>query len=147
MYELTIHDSASDDLEEIIATDEDVGLKIFRLVEELQDDQDLLDRLSQRDYGGWPKHPQPRNAFFNTGMWGKAQGAQMNLWRLRFFDREISGYRLIYAFFPPQSYILLAIAKKAEVENLNDENFNYELCHPISKRIRKDYEKLAEDFW
>ena len=147
MYELIIHDSASDDLEAIIATDEDAGLKIFRLIEELQDDQDLLDRLSQRDYGGRPSSPKPRNAFFNTRMWGKAQDAKMNLWRLRFFDREVSGYRLIYAFYPQSTYIVLAIAKKAEVENLNDENFDYELSHPTSKRIRKDYEKLAEDFW
>ena len=72
----------------------------------------------------------------------------MNLWRLRFFDQEIEGYRLIHAFFPAENqYQLLAIVEKADYGIIHDERFNYELTHPISIRIAGAYQALVDRAW
>ncbi|WP_165493853.1 hypothetical protein [Azotobacter chroococcum] len=145
MYEFIIHDDATGDLQDVLRTNRAAGLRLAKLLQQLQADQDLLDRLSQRDYGGSPARPRPRNAIFNTGFWVAAQDNGMNLWRLRYFDELVEGYRLIYAFLPPEDqYILLAIAEKAEYQAENDERFNYELSHPLSVRITAAYRVLAD---
>ncbi|EGH46329.1 MULTISPECIES: hypothetical protein [Pseudomonas syringae group] len=148
MYSLIIHDDASGDLRQIIATNRSAGLKLVQVLGQLRVDQDALDRLSQVDWGGSPAWPKPRTAKFNTGPWGAAQKANMNLWRLRFFDDEILGYRIISAFFPRENqYQILAIVEKADFGAIHDERFNYELSHPISIRIASSYRELVNNFW
>lgn len=145
MYELIVHDDASKDLREILPRDRACGLKLAKLIQQLKADQDLLDRLTQNGYGGRPNHPQPKNAQFNTGMWGAAQSDNMNLWRLRPFHLDTLGYRFIYAFFAPNTYIVLAIVEKAQHGDSNDERFNYELSHPISQRIQNAYRRIEDE--
>lgn len=148
MYEFIVHDDAAADLEEIIQQDEVAGLQLLQLIEQLDADQDLLDRLSQRDYGGTPTRPVPRTAFFNTGMWVAQQAVGLNLWRMRFFGRDVNGYRLVYAFFPADRYILLGIAEKKPIDATDDdERFDYELSHPISRRISNAYWRLVDGEW
>lgn len=148
MYEFIIHDDASGDLRDVLRADRIAGLRLAKLLQQLQVDQDLLDRLSQQDYGGSPNHPRPRNAQFNTGMWVAAQNKGMNLWRLRYFDNAVQGYRLIYAYLPQgNQYVLLAIAEKAEHQAKNDDRFNYELTHEISVRITVAYRSLVDGDW
>lgn len=148
MYKFIIHDDATADLRLIIAKDRRAGLRLHQLLGQLRVDQDALDRLTQTDWGGSPARPRPRDAKFNTGPWGAAQKASMNLWRLRFFDQEIEGYRLIHAFFPAENqYQLLAIVEKADYGIIHDERFNYELTHPISIRIAGAYQALVDRAW
>ncbi|NDZ09111.1 hypothetical protein G3I72_17610 [Pseudomonas aeruginosa] len=54
MYELIVHDDATADLRGILASNRRKGLKLVALIQQLQDDQDLLDRLTQSDYGAVP---------------------------------------------------------------------------------------------
>lgn len=145
MYELIVHDDASMDLREILSKDRPCGLKLAQLIQQLKADQDLLDRLTQNGYGGWPNRPQPKSARFNTGMWGAAQSDQMNLWRMRPFHLDILSYRFIYAFFAPNTYIVLAIVEKAQYGDSTDERFNYELSHPISRRIQNAYRRIEDE--
>lgn len=145
MYELIVHDDAAADLRAILSTDRANGLKLAKLIQQLQVDQDLLDRLTQHKYGGSPNGPRPKNATFNTGMWRAAQDDDMNLWRLRPFQVDILDYRFIYAFFAPNTYIVLAIVEKAQHGNSIDERFNYELSHPISKRIQSAYRSIEDE--
>ncbi|WP_288079000.1 hypothetical protein [Pseudomonas sp.] len=146
MYEYIIHNDATADIKAALQRDRKTGLRIFKAAQQLRDDQDAMDRLTQRDWGGSPNRPRPKTATFNTGPWVEAQDAQMNLWRLRFFDEELAGYRFIHAFFPAYNrYVLLAVVEKAEFGMIHDERFNYELKHPISKRIANSYERLVEE--
>lgn len=147
MYEFIIHNDASSDIRGVIARDRAIGLRLFQAVQQLRADQDLLDRLTQTDWGGSPARPKPKTATFNTGPWGAAQQANMNLWRLRFFEDDLEGFRLIHAFFPAVNrYVLLAAVEKAEFGAIHDERFNYELKHPVSLRIAKAYRALVDDF-
>jgi hypothetical protein len=145
VYELIVHDDASADLREILSTDRTNGLRLARLIQQLQADQDLLDRLTQQKFGGSPNAPRPKYATFNTGMWRAAQDNDMNLWRLRPFHVDILDYRFIYAFFAPDTYIILAIVAKAQHGDRNDERFDYELSHPISKRIQSAYRSIEDE--
>ncbi|QHD05505.1 hypothetical protein [Pseudomonas sp. R76] len=148
MYEYIIHNDATADIRGVIAEDKEQGLIVYRAVQQLRDDQDAMDRLTQMDWGGSPKWPRPKTATFNTGPWVEAQNAQMNLWRLRFFDEDLAGYRFIHAFFPTENrYVLLAVIEKSEFGVIHDERFNYELKHPISQRIASSYKRLVEGLW
>lgn len=145
MFELIVHDDATDDLRGILASDRPSGLRLAKLLQQLKADQDLLDRLTQNNYGGRPSAPRPKNATFNTGMWLAAQDDDMNLWRLRPFHFEVLDYRFIYAFFAPSTYIVLAIVEKAQHGDSTDERFNYELSHPISKRVQDAYRRIEDE--
>lgn len=145
MYELIIHDDATADLREIAELNRPAAIRLGRFLQELRNDQDLLDRLTQNGFGGRPNAPRPKEAKFNTGFWVAAQNQGMNLWRLRHF--EVLDYRVIYAFLAPETYIVLGIAEKAEHDNPDDERFNYELDHPIAIRIKKAYRALEDELW
>lgn len=147
MYEFIIHNDASSDIRKAIDCNRTVGIRLFKAVQQLRADQDALDRLTQNDWGGSPARPRPRNAKFNTGPWGAAQKANMNLWRLRFFEDDLEGFRLIHAFFPALNrYVLLAVTEKAVFGEIHDERFNYELEHPVSIRIAQAYQALVDEF-
>lgn len=140
MYELITSDEATVDIEEILSESEDAGLRIFALIEQLETDQDLLDRLCQDGYGGKPWSP-AQGAVVNIGQWVMAQRRGMNIWRMRDFELTKMGYeyRLIYAFNPKESqYIILAIAKR---------DFNYHESHPITQRIFAAYKRLESEQW
>ncbi|MBP8218122.1 MAG: hypothetical protein KAX48_00680 [Aeromonas sp.] len=145
MYELIIHDDATADLRSMMERNRSAAIKLARFLQELRGDQDLLDRLTQNGFGGRPNAPSPKQARFNTGIWVAAQDQGMNLWRMRHF--EVLDYRVIYAFFAPETYTVLGIVEKAEHGNPDDERFDYELDHPITKRIKKAYQALEDELW
>lgn len=145
MYEFIIHDDTVGDLERLAATDSPAFYELVALFEQLEDDQDLLDRLTQKDYGGWPSRPTPRTALFNVNTWGAAQAKNLNLWRMRGFESSCAKYRCIYAFFPtPGTYIVLGVGIKTDIANTMDE-FDYETDSPLSKRIIEAYNRLVEE--
>lgn len=145
MYEFVIHTEAAADLREILAKDPAAGRKIALLVSQLRDDQYLLDRLNQHDYGGTPANPRPKHAKLNVSWWVAARNINLNLWRMRFFDQDTLGYRLVYAYRPNiDQYILLGIVEKADMNDPTDERFDYELNHPVAIRILAAYRSLDD---
>lgn len=140
VYELIPHNDLLIDLKRILVTDPQVVYRTRELIEELRSNQDLLDRLSQQNYGAWPNKPK-KDAFFNVKMWAEAQKNGLNLWRLRDLSLAEKGleYRLIYAFLPQKKqYFVLAIVEK---------NFDYDTNHPVSRRIFATYRSLEEFSW
>lgn len=129
-YFLVVHKHAAADLQGIRQTSEEAARRIGALLHELKCDPDLLDRLTQQGYGA------EGTSTFNICMWGGEQKRGRNLWRLKIWDLERAGlkYRIVYAFEPKlQRYKILAIAPR---------DFDYDEAHPLTQRIRADYDKV-----
>lgn len=130
MLSLVIHKDAGADIAEIREDDPKTARRIAALVIELKGDQDLLDRLTQRDYGAH------RTEKFHVDKWVMEQRNDRNLWRVKLWDLEDQGikYRIIYAFQPElKRYAILAVAPRS---------FNYDEKHPLTQRIRIAYDAL-----
>lgn len=131
MLALSIHEHAEDDIEELWKNCPKAAARITIILQELEGDQDLMDRLTQHDYGKYDK-----SAPFNISKWFEQYNQDRDIWRLTIWDLEKSGlqYRVIYAFIPNKKHhYILAIAPR---------DFNYEASHPITNRIIEDYNDL-----
>lgn len=130
MIALFVHDDAKADLLALRDSEPQAAGRILALLEQLEGDTDLLDRLTQHDYG---TH---HSADFQVSKWLEQWNRGRDLWRLKIWDLEDKGlrYRIVYAFQPrKQHYHVLAIAPR---------EFNYDTSHPISQRILRAYEEL-----
>lgn len=130
MDSLRIHDDAAADLELLWEEAPVAAARIAVLLQELEGNQDLLDRLTQHDYG---LH---QSADIHISKWFEHWNKGRDIWRTKVWDLEDKGlmYRIIYAFMPStHEYHVLAIAPR---------DFNYETDHPITKRILAAYESL-----
>ncbi|EKT4497411.1 hypothetical protein QEM27_005236 [Pseudomonas putida] len=138
VFVLIPHEDIEQDFERLDLIDPAIGDQAGALIQQLLDDPELVDDLLRDGYGGTPRNPAP-SAIFNVRTWGDAQRVGMNLWALRDFELSLAGfeYRIVYAVFPrcEQIYIL-AIVERA---------WNYDLSHPISRRIVATYRSLEED--
>jgi len=127
---LFVHDDATADLEALWETEPQAAARIADLLEQLEGDSDLLDRLTQHDYGAY------HSADFHVSKWQEHWRKGRDLWRLKVWDLEDKGlrYRVVYAFKPrEQHYHVLAIAPR---------EFDYDTSHPISQRILRAYQEL-----
>lgn len=134
MIALVVHDHAYADLEALWAERPKAAGRIAALLEELDGDPDLLDRLTQHDYGA------NHSADFHVSKWQEHWRKGRDLWRLKVWDLEDQRlrYRIVYAFIPgKQRYHVLAIAPR---------EFNYDTSHPISQRILRAYKELRENY-
>lgn len=129
-----MHDDATADLEALFKEKPKVAGRIVALLEELDADPDLLDRLTQHDYGAH------READFHVSRWQEHWRSGRDLFRLKVWDLEDKRlrYRIVYAFIPSkQHYHILAIAPR---------KFNYDPLHPISRRLLRAYEELRDGY-
>ncbi|MCP5427457.1 MAG: hypothetical protein H6964_12025 [Chromatiaceae bacterium] len=131
MIALFVHDNAKADLLALRDSEPQAAGRILALLEQLEGDPDLLDRLTQHDYGAYS------SAEFHVSKWQKQWRKGRDLWRLKVWDLDKKGlrYRIIYAFIPSkQHYYILAITPRRD--------FDYEERDPISQRILRDYQEL-----
>ena len=129
VYSLVIHDDAQDDLDQIFTLNEAVAADIAVFFEEIDGNQDLLDRLVSRGYCNY-EDPQ-----FNVDEWQKTRATKFNLWRVRLlWLQDASDYRIIYAFHTIEyRYYVLAILQR---------DFDYDTNNPRVKRIFETYDAL-----
>ena len=130
MIHLFVHVDAETDLENLWVVAPSAAARISVLLEELEGDQDLLDRLTQHDYGNY------RSADFHVSKWLDQWNKGKDLWRLKVWDLEEKGlkYRVVYAFLPRKSqYHVLGIVSR---------DFDYDPRHELSRRIIAAYENL-----
>jgi mRNA-degrading endonuclease RelE of RelBE toxin-antitoxin system len=126
MYSILIHEDAENDLELLATSDLKAAATIYSLLEELNGDQDLLDRLLQH---GFRNEEIDISKFY--ALWKHG-----SIWRLKVIELERLGirYRIIYAFVPRERrYYILAIAPR---------DFNYDPKHATTKRILQAYKEL-----
>lgn len=129
VYSLVIHDDAQTDLDQIFAANQAVAGDITVFLEEINGNQDLLDRLVSRRFCNY-EDPQ-----FDVDEWQKTKVTKFNLWRVRLLWLSgASDYRIIYAFHTIEyRYYVLAILKR---------DFDYAISNPRVKRIFKIYDAL-----
>jgi len=130
LFKLFVHDDAGGDLEQLWQNAPIAAARIAVLLEELEGNQDLLDRLTQHDFGAH------QSADIHVSKWHEQWRKGKDLWRLKVWDLEDKSlrYRIVYAFVPGKKhYHVLAIAPRT---------FNYEPAHKLTKRILKAYEAL-----
>jgi hypothetical protein len=127
---LYVHDDAKADLLALREREPEAAGRILALLEQLEGDADLLDRLTQHDFGAYHSED------FHVSKWQDQWRKGRDLWRLKVWDLEDKGlrYRIVYAFQPRKHhYHILAIAPR---------EFDYDENHPISRRILKTYQEL-----
>lgn len=95
MIALFVHDDASADLEGLWESDPRAAARIAVLLEELEGDLDLLDRLTQHDYG---VH---HSADFHVSKWFEHWNRGRDLWRLKVWIWRTRGSGI--ALFTPSS--------------------------------------------
>lgn len=130
MLRLLVHPDAQRDLEKLWDEAPVAAARITVLLEELEGNPDLLDRLTQHDFGAYGSDR------FHVSKWFAQWNTGKNLWRLKVWDLEDQGlrYRVVYAFMPrPQDYSVLGIVPR---------EFNYEPSHELTRRILAAYEDL-----
>lgn len=131
MSELFIHDDAENDLLEMrkCQLSRQAASDIYALLEEIGNDEDILDRLTQ-DHFGERGHDK-----FHIRQWIEQQRQGNNMWRLKYFGRL--KYRVIYAFIPEDhNYHIIGVVPR---------EFNYERTHPLTKRMVRAYKALRDD--
>jgi len=127
---LFIHNDAEDDLERLWDSEPVAAAQVAALLEELEGNTDLLDRLTQQDFGAYGLED------FHVSEWKEQQRKGRNLWRLKIWDLEDKGirYRIVYAFMTrQQDYSVLGIVPR---------DFNYDASHELTRRIVAAYENL-----
>ncbi|MEE4384012.1 MAG: hypothetical protein V2J02_18585 [Pseudomonadales bacterium] len=120
---------------EIAQDDPMAAACLATIVEQLEADQDLLDRLTQQSYGHGPRD------LFDVSRWQRLwkRPHEKDLWRLKSFQTEVRSYRIIYAFSPTSmEYCILAFVYRPD--------FDYDdPAHPITERVLAAYELLREN--
>jgi len=130
VYYLFIHDDAKADLVDIRAVDMSTAARLLVLLQELRSNQDLMDRLTQHDYGAYGTED------FHVTKWLEQWNQEKNLWRLKYWELETGKhkYRIVYAFIPSKHhYHVLGVLPR---------DFNYDANHELTKRILNAYEDL-----
>ena len=130
MPTLKLHSDARSDLESIYREDRAASARLLAMLQQIAADPDLMDRLTQHDYGAYETQT------FHVSRWQGQWQKGKNLWRLKNWDLEAQGlrYRVIYAFRPrQQEHIILGIVPR---------DFNYDSNHPVSQRIFTAYDHL-----
>lgn len=131
MFYLHVHNNATRDIKHISIKDMDTAKQLAALIEQIRNDQDLLDRLTQNNYGI------NQTANFNVSQWYGQQRQDRNLWRLKDWDLINQGlqYRIVYAFTPINTYHVLAVLHRNELDYDDETNL-------YTSRIISDYDEL-----
>lgn len=132
MFSLLIHMHAATDLRSLMRADREGAGRILALLEQIQADQRLLDRLTDHGF---------ENKAFNVSRYQAFYRKGYNLWRLKIWDlgNRLLPYRVIYAFHPVSTvnrtprYLVLGVIHR---------EFDYEPDHPFTIRILDDYNAL-----
>lgn len=125
--------NAANDILEIAAKDSKGAAGVFALINEMNSNELLQDMMLER---------KGLNVPWSSQRWLEAYKEGYNLYRIKEVDFKgfsTNKYRVIYGYITEKSwrtecYVILAVVER--------DKFNYELHHPISKRIISDYEGL-----
>lgn len=132
MYRLFVHRDAQGDLERLYVADPVAAARVVALLESIAADQDLLDRLTQHDFGAY------RSAEFHVSKWYSQWNKGKDLWRLKTWDLEEQRlqYRVVYAYVPgSRRYHVLGVLHRNQVKYDDPSD-------PYTKRILRAFDAL-----
>lgn len=136
MRTLQFHRDASADLEAIRLVHPEVAASIGTFFDEAKHSQELLDTFTATVHqGGYVTDR------YKVRPWLEQQRLGRNLYSLNLWSLEDVGhiYRVIYAFGPPESHYVLAVARHV---TSNPEDFDYRATDTITVRIVGVYDRL-----
>lgn len=119
------------------------------------DDADLidafLDQLAESEDALWSLvkwKGSHHNPYFNCSAIDCFQNEGYNVYRIRPQDGRLNKYRIIYAFDGVHNdFYLLAIVIKSPTTlqsgPKSDIHYNYEPSHPITRRVKSEYDRLG----
>jgi hypothetical protein len=131
MSRFWVHDDAELDLEIIWDLDGESAGYLQPLLEQLETDINLRDRLTQEDFGVPGVHP------FHVDAVDEHQRAGRNIWRLKAWnlDQQTIPYRVIYAYdHRNDAYLVLGILPR---------EFAYDTQHERVREIVRLYDELG----
>lgn len=131
IYSIKVHHDAETDIERLWDTEPDAAALVVALLEEAENDQELLESLTIKDFGihGTEK--------IHVDKWVELHKAGKNVWRVKIWELEDLGlqYRIIYALDPRTTrYHVLAVLHR---------DFNYDTNDARSKRLIAAYDELG----
>lgn len=134
-YNIYIHPDAKQDLMSMIANSQHKAVAIITtIIEQINNDPDLFDRLTQHGFGVKDIDS------FNVKRWHELWNAGYNVLRMRIWDMEDVGAnrRIIYLFLPQERccYVVGVVPRE----------FNYEKDHIITHRIRRACDQLRDEY-
>jgi len=132
---LIIHPDAKQDLLRLKESDPYAAARIAVVLQELQGNQDLMDRLTQDKFGIEGRHD------FNVRGLASQFKAGHNLWRLKVWnlERRAHRYRVIYAFVPSKGYHYVLGIMPREIDYERDDDF--------IRRVERAYDDVREGRW
>lgn len=134
MQTVEIHDHAKDDIRNIIAVDRPGALKVLALLEQMQTDAELQERLLDRKTDDYEET-------VDVMRWVEQFRQGNDLYRIKIWEPDRARslpYRVIYAYLPLDpiaNYVVLGV--------VNRKDFNYESDSEFTKRILCDYHELS----
>lgn len=132
MRYVELHDDAKEDLKSIRCIDSVNAARLVALLQELNTDEDLRDRLLDRN--------SDEDDRIHIMRWVEQFNKGKNLYRIKVWDEQIERYmpyRVIYAYLPHDpifNYVVLAIVHRKD--------FNYESTNNYTHRILRAYDDL-----
>jgi hypothetical protein len=133
MYKLFIHGDAEADLESLRREHQEIADEVLIRLQELQGDQELLDALTDDNFGA------NQSAEIHVRKWARLWKAGQDIWRLKFWKLADYGIplRIVYAYLPgARRYYVLAVVHKEDI-NYDDPD------DPLSQRILRAYWNLV----
>ncbi|WP_116138891.1 hypothetical protein [Trinickia diaoshuihuensis] len=143
-----MHDSSEADLARIEARSPDDAYDIWAFLEVMDGSDELIGRLCRWHYRQTHEDPQ-----FDCKAIVSLQQEGFNVYRMYSLEMEWGKryYRILYAYESAadpddEVFHVLAVVMKRTSDTppeLSDEAYNYELDHPVTLRIRDDYQSLG----
>ncbi|MEV1967024.1 hypothetical protein ABZR56_11200 [Pseudomonas aeruginosa] len=132
MAYLIMHPDAEQDLLRIKRLDQWASARIYALLEQLDSDEDLLDRLSQHGFEKDKPHQ------FNVSRWEEACRNGRYLYRIKVWDPNdhVLPYRIVYA------RILVEDSEEFHILAIAAREWDYDVESILSKRIFRAYEDI-----
>jgi hypothetical protein len=110
-------------------------------VQELREDQVLLGRLLEDRFGQREGDRYVESIGVQIIGEYRRDRPKRDVWRVKFWDLENrgQGYRVMYMYIPRcRWFIVLAVIPR--------DNQTYDLSHPVSARIRSDYDRFMDKY-
>lgn len=130
---IELHDDAKEDIRQLLLTEPVLAKKLLALIQQLNADRSLRDRLLDHGYGASDVD------VINVKKWLRLYNKGKDLWRLKplGLGPAAFGYRVFYAYrYKERCFHVLAFVQRSSVDYDSPD-------HPLTMRIQRAYASLG----